>query len=307
MHVPVLYKEVLEYLEPRSGSRFIDATVGAGGHSFGLLQGSEPDGFVLALDRDPEAIQMARQRLKRYEDRIALVNKSYDQMAIAARERGIEGVDGVLMDLGLSSMQLADSQRGFSFQADGPLDMRFDTNRGRTAADIVNLASREELILILRQYGEVTNSKQVADAMIKARPISTTGQLSELLSDMSKSRTKLHPATKVFQALRITVNDELETLQKGLDASLDVLKIGGRLAVISFHSLEDRIVKQFIKTHSQDCICPPEYPVCVCDAAPELRAMHRKVIRPSEEEIKNNPRSRSARMRVALKVAEVVS
>ena len=305
MHIPVLYQEVIDFLEPRNGSRFIDATAGAGGHTIGLLKESSPDGIVLAMDRDPEAISIASQRLSEFNERVVLVNASYERMAIEASKHGLTGVDGVLMDLGLSSMQLAESERGFSFQEDGPLDMRFDARSGSTAADIVNSASREDLDAILQRYGEVWNRRRIVEAIIDERPIDSTGQLAELLVEVSGRRRKIHPATQVFQALRIAVNDELEILSKGLNAAVEVLKIGGRLAVISFHSLEDRMVKQFIREQSQQCICPPEFPVCVCDSRPVLKAMHRKVIRPSEEEVRTNPRSRSARMRVAEKVGEV--
>lgn len=305
MHIPVLYQEVIDFLEPRNGSRFIDATAGAGGHTIGLLRESAPDGIVLAMDRDPEAISIASQKLSEFNDRVVLVNASYERMAIEASVHGLTGVDGVLMDLGLSSMQLAESERGFSFREDGPLDMRFDARSGSTAADIVNSAAREDLDAILRQYGEVRNRRRIVNAVIDARPINSTGQLAELIVRVSGRRGRIHPATQVFQALRIAVNDELEVLSKGLNAAVEVLKLGGRLAVISFHSLEDRMVKQFIRDQSQECECPPEFPVCICDSRPVLKAMHRKIIRPSEEEVRTNPRSRSARMRVAEKVGEV--
>ncbi len=307
MHIPVLYKEVIDYLEPRNGSRYIDATVGAAGHTIGLLNATEPDGVVLALDRDPAAIKYASQRLVEFKERVLLVNANYDQMATVAAAHGFSGVDGVLMDLGLSSMQLADSKRGFSFQEDGPLDMRFDTRSGSSASDIVNTASQEELARIFRQYGDVRNSRKIAAAIVRERPIGSTLQLAQLIQKESGIRKKIHPATRIFQALRITVNSELETLKDGLIAAVEVLKTGGRLAVISFHSLEDRIVKQFIRDLSRDCICPPEYPVCVCDTKPILHTLHRKVIRPSNDEVQKNPRSRSARMRVAEKVSEVLS
>jgi 16S rRNA (cytosine1402-N4)-methyltransferase len=307
MHIPVLYQEVIEYLQPVGGSCFIDATVGAGGHSLGLLKASVPDGIVLALDRDPMAIESARQRLEEFKDRVTLVNASYEQMAIVASRNGMSGVDGVLMDLGLSSSQLADSDRGFSFQEDGPLDMRFDTSRGSTAADLINAMPEEGIADILWRYGNVRESRRYARAIVRERPIDSTIQLAELVKKESRARGKIHPATLIFQALRIAVNDELETLKEGLAAAIDVLKVGGRLAVISFHSLEDRIVKHFIREQSQDCVCPPEFPVCICDARPLVRAVHRKVIRPTEAEVQSNPRSRSARMRVAEKVAEVIA
>lgn len=307
MHKPVLYQEVIDYLQPGGRSRYIDATVGAGGHALGLLKASAPDGIVVALDRDPMAIEFARQRLAEFKDRVTLVNASYEQMAIVASQIGMSGVDGVLMDLGLSSMQLADSERGFSFQEDGPLDMRFDTSRGSTAADLINAMPEEGIADILWRYGDVRESKRFARAIVRERPIDSTLQLADLILKESRTRGKIHPATRIFQALRIAVNDELESLKKGLAAAIDVLKIGGRLAVISFHSLEDRIVKHFIREQSRDCVCPPEYPVCICDARPVVRAVHRKVIRPAEAEVQSNPRSRSARMRVAEKVAEVIA
>ncbi len=307
MHIPVLYKEVIDYLEPRNGSRYIDATVGAAGHTIGLLNATEPDGVVLALDRDPAAIEFASQRLVAFKERVLLVNASYDQMATVAAAHGFSGVDGVLMDLGLSSMQLADSKRGFSFQEDGPLDMRFDTSRGSTAADLINAMPEEGIADILWRYGDVRESRRYARAIVRERPIDSTLQLAELVKNESRARGKIHPATLIFQALRIAVNDELETLKEGLSAALEVLKIGGRLAVISFHSLEDRIVKHFIREQSRDCVCPPEFPVCICDVRPTVRAVHRKVIRPTEAEVQSNPRSRSARMRVAEKVAEVMA
>jgi 16S rRNA (cytosine1402-N4)-methyltransferase len=306
MHIPVLYQEVIDYLQPAGGSCFIDATVGAGGHSLGLLKASVPDGIVLALDRDPMAIEFARQRLDEFKDRVTLVNASYEQMAIVASRNGMPDADGVLMDLGLSSRQLADRDRGFSFQEDGPLDMRFDTSRGNTAAELINAMPEEGIADIFWRYGDVRESRRYARAIVRERPIDSTLQLAELVKRESRGRGKIHPATLIFQALRIAVNDELETLKAGLAAAIDVLKVGGRLAVISFHSLEDRIVKRFIREQSRDCNCPPEYPVCICDARPLVRAVHRKVIRPTEAEVQSNPRSRSARMRVAEKVAEVI-
>jgi 16S rRNA (cytosine1402-N4)-methyltransferase len=307
MHIPVLYEEVIDYLEPMNGTRFIDATVGAAGHTLGLLEASGPDGIVLALDRDPAAVEFASERLVDYTNRVHLVNASYDQMAIVAARLNFNGVDGVLLDLGFSSMQLADSSRGFSFQEDGPLDMRFDDRSGITAYDIVNSASQEELARILRQYGEVQNNRKMAGVIVRERPIESTRQLAQLIVNASGARKNLHPATRIFQALRIAVNSELEILKEGLFAAVEVLKTGGRLAVISFHSLEDRIVKQFIRELSRDCVCPPEYPICTCDTNPILHSLHRKVVRPSDDEIQQNPRSRSARMRVAEKVSEVIS
>ena len=307
MHIPVLYQEVIDYLKPGDGSRFIDATVGGGGHSLGLLQESSPSGIVLALDRDPVAIEFARQRLDEFKDRVIFSNSSYEKMVEVANHCGLSKFDGILMDLGLSSRQLADRERGFSFQEDGPLDMRFDTRSGQTAAQFLNTMPQEEIAGILREYGEVRNQNQLSKAIVKGRPINSTVQLAELILKTSPRRGKIHPATRIFQALRIVVNNELDLLKEGLRAAAELLKVGGRLAVISFHSLEDRVVKQFIRAQSKDCVCPPEYPTCICDVQPTLRAVHRKVIRPSAQEVQDNPRSRSARMRVAEKIAEVES
>jgi 16S rRNA (cytosine1402-N4)-methyltransferase len=303
MHTPVLYQEVIEYLKPESGSQYIDATVGAGGHTAGLLKASSPDGRVLALDRDPAAISYARERLKDFGNRVILVNSSYDQMANVAAEQSISSVAGVLMDLGLSSRQLDDSRRGFSFREDGPLDMRYDSRSGDTAADLINNLEEEEIAEIIWRYGEVRQSRKYARAIVKQRPFDSTRQLADVIMAETARRRKIHPATRVFQAIRIAVNDELRFLAIGLSAAIDLLKTGGRLVVISFHSLEDRIVKQFIRDQSRNCSCPTEYPVCVCEAEPILRKVNKKVIRPTEAEVQRNPRSRSARMRVAVKVS----
>jgi 16S rRNA (cytosine1402-N4)-methyltransferase len=268
---------------------------------------SKPDGFVLALDRDPEAIAYAREQLNEYGDRVILVNASYDDMVKVAANNGITEVDGILMDLGLSSRQLDNRHRGFSFMEDGPLDMRYDSSSGLTAAELINTLSEEEITDIIRRYGEEQRSRKFARAIVRERPFDSTYQLSQVILAESKSRGRIHPATRIFQAFRIAVNDELEILANGLAAAVDLLKTGGRLAVISFHSLEDRIVKHFIREQSRDCICPPEYPVCTCDAEPSMRAVNRRVIRPSEDEVHDNPRSRSAKMRVAEKVAGTIA
>ncbi|MFZ0545394.1 MAG: 16S rRNA (cytosine(1402)-N(4))-methyltransferase RsmH [Candidatus Promineifilaceae bacterium] len=304
-HVPVLYQEVLEYLRPEPGRLYIDGTVGAGGHAAGLLQASAPDGRLLAFDRDPEAISFSRRRLAQFENRVVFVQASYAEMADLAPKNGFEKVDGILLDIGLSSRQLEDAERGFSFMHDGKLDMRFDTTSGRSAADLLNSLSEVALADIFWRYGEVRQSRRFARAIIHQRPIETTGQLAELiLQESGGRRGRIHPATQVFQALRIAVNDELGMLERGLEAAVRVLNPGGRLAVISFHSLEDRLVKNFIRNQSRDCICPPEQPFCTCDAQPTLKAVTRKVVRPSEEEVAENPRSRSAKMRVAGRLDE---
>ena len=299
-HTPVLYQNVLSALQLRPGERYIDGTVGAGGHARGILAGSSPDGMLLGLDRDPAALTIAAHTLAPFEGRYFLRRSSYAQMATRAEELGWEKVFGVLLDLGLSSMQLADPARGFSFLLEGPLDMRFDQETDRSAAELVNTLDETELVRILSEYGEEPRSRTVARAIIASRPIRTTGQLAEIASrNAARTRRGLHPATRTFQALRIAVNHELETLQAGLAAALGLLKPGGRVAVIAFHSLEDRIVKQFFNRERQDCICPPEQPVCTCGHKATLRLITRRPERPSETEIKQNPRARSARLRVA--------
>ncbi len=309
-HVPVLYQEIIFYLQPCPGGKYIDGTIGAGGHSAGLLEGSAPDGRVLGLDRDVEAIEFSRNRLVAAGERLALVQTSFAEMDQVARRQGFTAVDGILIDLGLSSRQLASAERGFSFRLDGPLDMRFDTTSGLTAAELLETLDESALSEMLRRYGEVRQNRKVARAILEARPVDTTVQLAELVAQLetkdrrNKSSGRIHPATKVFQALRIAVNEELEALQKVLPAAVDLLRPGGRLAVISFHSLEDRMVKQFIREKSRDCVCPPEQPICNCDTRPVLRPVTRKVIRPTDDEVARNPRSRSARLRVAERLTE---
>jgi 16S rRNA (cytosine1402-N4)-methyltransferase len=299
-HTPVLYQNVLSALQLRPDERYIDGTVGAGGHARGILAGSGPGGLLLGLDRDPSALKLAAETLAQYEGRFFLRHSSYARMGSEAAGLGWDQVYGVLLDLGLSSMQLADAERGFSFQHDGPLDMRFDPEAELTAADLVNSLGESELVEILSKYGEEPRSRTVARAIIAARPITTTGELAEIASrSAARTRRGLHPATRTFQALRIAVNDELQTLHAGLQAALGLLKPGGRIAVIAFHSLEDRIVKQFFNRERRDCICPPEQPQCTCGHKATLRLITRRPERPTEIEVASNPRSRSARLRVA--------
>lgn len=304
-HVPVLFDEMLRFLQPQPGGKYIDGTVGAGGHSAGLLDKSAPDGRVLAFDRDEEALAFSRQRLADYEHRITFVHESYARMQEVAARYGFEKVDGILLDLGLSSRQLDDAQRGFSFMSEGPLDMRFDRSRGETAADLVNNLESETLADIFWRYGEERHSRRYARAIVEERPISTTAELADLIERVAPHhvrRKRIHPATQVFQALRIAVNRELDELETGLPAAIELLRPGGRVAVISFHSLEDRYVKQLFRDLSKDCVCPPRQPICTCDAQAVVRVITKKVVRPSDEEVEQNPRSRSARLRVAEKL-----
>jgi 16S rRNA (cytosine1402-N4)-methyltransferase len=306
-HIPVMYEEVLDLLRPRPGGSFIDGTLGAGGHTAGLLRASAPDGRVLGLDRDEDALAFARERLEEFGQRVTYVKATFAEMDEIAPLYGFAVADAILLDLGLSSRQLEDARRGFSFRGNGPLDMRFDRSGGQTAADLINNLSEEEMAQILRRYGEVRRNRKFARALINARPLQSTRQVVAVIeAEAAGSRrrgSRIHPATKVFQALRIAVNDELEALTEGLKAAVTLLKHGGRLAVISFHSLEDRLVKQFFREQSRDCICPPEQPICTCNTTPALKLVTRKVVKPTALEISRNVRSRSARLRVAEKAA----
>ncbi len=289
-------------MQPQPGGRYIDGTVGAGGHAAGLLAATAPDGQVLAFDRDPAAIAFARERLQADASRIIFVNASYADMGRLAPTLGFNQVDGVLLDLGLSSRQLNDSRRGFSFLQDGPLDMRFDPSQGVTAADLVNNLTEAELANLFWRYGEERLSRKLARAVAAARPLATTGQLRQVIEAAVGRRGKKHPATLVFQALRIAVNEELAAVEKGLDAGIQLLKPGGRMAVISFHSLEDRLVKRTFRELSRDCVCPPQQPVCTCAARAVVRLVTRKAVQPGAAEVAANPRSRSARLRVVEKL-----
>jgi 16S rRNA (cytosine1402-N4)-methyltransferase len=293
---------VLEAMQPQSAHRYVDATLGAGGHAAGILRASAPDGRLLGLDADPEAISYAREVLRAYGERVVLRTANFRQIGAVAQSLGFGEVDGTLMDLGLSSRQLDHAPRGFSFNQDGPLDMRFDRSQGQSAADLVNRLSEADLADLFWRLGEERHSRRIARAIVAARPVTTTGQLAEVVCRTVGRRAKIHPATRVFQALRIAVNDELEALSQALPQVRDLLRPGGRMAVIAFHSLEDRLVKRFFQEEAQDCICPPEVVVCVCQHRATLRVLTRKPIRPSAEEIAMNPRSRSARLRVAARL-----
>ena len=312
-HVPVLLREVLDGLQPGPGGVYIDGTVGAGGHSFAILERAG-EGRLLGLDVDPTALSLAAVRLQAYIEagRARLVRSNFERLDEVAQAEGFADADGVLLDLGVSSMQLDTPGRGFSFRAEGPLDMRLDPSGPVSAADLVNTLPENELADLIYKYGEEPASRRIARRITEARErgqIETTAQLEAIVYGAlggkvaGRTRNPIHPATKTFQALRIAVNRELEVLEKGLAAAVRVLKPGGRLAVISFHSLEDRIVKLFIRQEQKGCICPPELPVCVCGRKPTLRAINGKPIEASAEEARLNPRSRSARLRVAERLA----
>ncbi len=299
-HIPVLFKEVLTGLRPRPGGRYIDGTVGAGGHARGILEASGPDGLLLGLDADPAVLGLAGERLAGFGPRLTLVEGNFADLEDIAAQHGFCPADGIVLDLGLSSLQLENGARGFSFQKAGPLDMRF-SGQGLTAADVVNTLSQEALRDLLRRYGEERHAGRIARAIVAHRPLTTTTELAEVVVRAVGRSGRIHPATRTFQALRIAVNDELTALTAALAATLNVLAPGGRLAVISFHSLEDRLVKTFYRDHSRACICPPQSPICTCGGQQAtLRILTKKPIRPSIEELKRNRRSRSARLRLAV-------
>jgi 16S rRNA (cytosine1402-N4)-methyltransferase len=309
-HLPVMANEVISTLAPAPGGLQIDATVGGGGHTERILEAASPDGRVLGLDADPAAIARVAARLARFGDRLVLRQANFRELAEVAPDAGFDTVDGALFDLGLSSYQLADRGRGFGFRAGGPLDMRFDPSRGVPASDLVATLSADELAALFRRYGEEPAAWRVAKAIVAARataPITTAEDLAALvertLPGNPRQRRRIHPATRVFQALRIAANEELDALETGLAAAVDLLRPGGRLVVLSYHSLEDRIVKRFLNAERRGCTCPPEAPVCVCGHAPRLRLVTRPSMTPSAEEIDRNPRARSARLRAAERLA----
>jgi 16S rRNA (cytosine1402-N4)-methyltransferase len=301
MHIPVLLRESLEFLQVRSGGRYIDGTVGLGGHAEAILQRSAPNGKLLGLEVDQTSAQRAVERLKPFEDRFVIVNESYTNMRDVAQTYGFVPADGVLLDLGLSSWQLEESGRGFSFQAHEPLDMRYDPSRQQiTAADIVNQSSEEELAHVLKAYGEEPRSRRLARRIVRNRPIATADQLAQVVAEaVGKAGGRTHPATRTFQALRIAVNSELENLEQGLQQVPSILAGGGRMVILSYHSLEDRTVKDYLRRESRDCICPPRTPVCMCGHTATLRVVTPRAVRPSVAEVQANPRSRSARLRAA--------
>lgn len=302
-HQPVLYHETIKALQPHSGGLYIDGTLGLGGHSWGMLEASKPDGLLLGLEVDPRALHIARDYLHPFRKRVTIIQASYVTMREQLDAIGWKVVDGILLDLGVSSLQIDSPERGFSFQVDGPLDMRFDPNNPVTASDLINNLSEKELANLIYTYGEEPRSRQIAREIVRAKPIRTTLQLAEVISRSVSFRKKPHhPATRTFQALRIAVNQELEMLKTVLPQATISLKAGGRIAIISFHSLEDRIVKHYFRQESRDCICPSKQPVCTCEHQPSLSEITRHPIRPTEDEVNINPRSRSARMRVAEKI-----
>jgi 16S rRNA (cytosine1402-N4)-methyltransferase len=301
-HEPVLYHEIIHALQPKNKGQYVDGTLGAGGHAREILEACAPDGRLLGLDLDPQALALARENLAPYGERVRLIKASYDSLAEVLDEVGWEAVDGILLDLGLSSMQLDTPERGFSFQHDAPLDMRFDPDSPTSAADLVNTLPQDELADLIYRYGEERASRRIARAIVKARPLQTTRQLAAVIESVLPRRGHVHPATRTFQALRIAVNRELERVENVLPQAVASLRPGGRLAIISFHSLEDRIVKGYFRSESRDLVNPPYERIYEVEKKATLKEINRKVIIPGEAEIKTNPRARSAKLRIAEKL-----
>ena len=306
-HEPVMLHEAVEGLAVRPGGRYVDATVGLGGHAEAVLEAASPGGALLGIDADPDALAAAAERLARFGDAVMLVQGNFRDLVSLCAARGLHAADGVLFDLGISSMQLEASGRGFSFQRDEPLDMRMDPGGELTAEHIVNDYTEEELAKLIRTYGEERRARAVARAIVARRPLRTTRELANTVEQVvGRGRGRqIHPATLTFQALRIAVNQEMDNLVIALPAAHDLLAgVGSRLVVIAFHSLEDRIVKRYFRHESQDCICPPRTPQCICGHEATLRLVTRRVQRPEPAEVARNPRARSARMRVAESIVE---
>lgn len=298
-HVPVMVDEVLAALAVREGGRYVDCTLGGAGHALAILEASQPGGTLLGLDASAAAIDRARARLASFEGSYRLVNANFSQLGEVARQLEFAPVNGVLMDLGLSSDQL-ESGAGFSFQRETPLDMRFGDS-GETAADLVNSSSEEELANIIFQYGEEPASRRIARRIIEARPLRTSAELAKAVEQAvgRRANSKTHPATRTFQALRIAVNKELDVLAAALPQAHGLLGFGSRIAVLSYHSLEDRIIKDYFRRESRDCICPPGLPECRCGHVATLRLVTRRAVTPTLAEIEANPRARSAKLRAA--------
>lgn len=307
-HRPVLLRETLESLRPRPGAVIVDATLGPGGHAEAVLEAIGPDGQFYGIDRDPFALRLARQRLARFGDRFVPIHGNHLDLTGLLHDLGVDAVDGVLADLGISSLQLDDPARGFALRLDGPLDMRMDPATGPTAADLLATLPESDLAEILFRYGEERRARSIARAIVHdrdKRPLRTTRELSELVTRVAGPRARrfrIHPATRTFQALRIAVNREIEGLDRLVDDAAGLLRRGGRLVFISFHSLEDRAVKRALRALAHRCTCPPDLPVCACGRESLIRVLTSRPIRPTEEEVSGNPRARSARMRAGEKL-----
>jgi 16S rRNA (cytosine1402-N4)-methyltransferase len=307
-HEPVLVDEIVRLLVPalEHGGVVVDATLGRGGHAAALLEATPPATVLVGIDRDPDAVEVGKSNLAAFEARIRLVRDDFAHLASVLERLGIEAVRGVLLDLGVSSPQLDEAARGFSFRNDGPLDMRMDPTARLTAEQVVNGYDEDELARIIRSYGEERFAGRIARAISRARPLRSTGRLSEVIADAipapARRRAGGHPARRTFQAIRIEVNGELDALRSALPQAVDYMEPGGRIAAVSYHSLEDRIVKQFFADEARGCVCPPDFPVCTCGAEARVRVLTKRPVRPSADEQANNPRSSAAKLRVAERI-----
>ena len=298
-HNPVMVPEILKYLDVVSGGRYIDCTLGEGGHSKSILDASNPGGEVLGIDADHEAIEVSKSRLEKYQDRAIFVNDNFRNLRKIAMRRNFIPAHGILLDLGVSSLQLNIETRGFSFMRKSPLDMRFSFNQKLTADQVVNTFQENEIADILYHFGDERRARKIAKIIVENRPIKHSNELAEIIKKkIYVSNHKINPATKTFQALRIYINEELSALSEVLEQSLEIIGIGGRLAVISYHSIEDRIVKNYFRRESKYCICLPNVIKCECNHEPKLKIITKKPISPSSNEITSNRRSRSAKLRV---------
>ncbi len=296
-------EEVVSALQVRTGGKYIDCTAGEGGHSLAIIRAVSPSPDLLCIDADAEALQTAADRMRAYGSSFTIRQANYSDVETVAAETGFFGADGLLLDLGLSSLQLDKKERGFSFRHESRLDMRFNTSQPLTAYEIVNGYPEAELANVIYLYGEEKRSRRIARAIVNNRPVTTTVQLADIIShSIGRQRGRIHPATRTFQAIRIAVNDEFGNIQRGINGAVETLGANGRLAVIAYHSTEDRIVKNALRRMASYCICPPSNPVCVCKHKPSVRIINRRVIKPSIEEVRANARSRSARLRVAEKI-----
>ncbi len=304
-HEPVLKEKVIEYLITDASGTYVDATVGTGGHAEAILESLNLNGKLIGIDRDNDSLEIAREKLGRFGKRAQFFNQSYSHLPEILQDQNLNKINGVLFDLGISSYQLDNPDRGFSHSAEGSLDMRFNREEGKRATEVVNEYPVEELARIFKEYGEERFSKKIAQAIVqkrKIKKIESTKELRDIVKSLLYTKRDIKPLSRIFQALRIEVNDELSELKKGLDAGIEALAQGARACVISYHSLEDRIVKNKFSELAKGCICPPNFPVCTCGKEKELKILTRKPVIPDEKEIEENPRARSAKLRVAEKI-----
>lgn len=309
-HIPIMLNQVIEGLDIKPNGIYVDGTLGGGGHSYEIAKRLVNDGKLIGIDQDEAAIKAAGARLSEFSDRVTIVRSNYAQMVSVLQSLGIEQVDGILLDLGVSSHQLDNAERGFSYMEDAPLDMRMDRRQEKTARDIVNYYSQAELTRIIREYGEDKFAAKIAAKIMASRenkPIETTGELAEIIKSAIPMKYRLtggHPAKRTFQAIRIELNRELGVLEESIEGMLDILSDGGRMAVITFHSLEDRIVKTAFRKAESPCTCPSDFPICVCGKKSKGFVVSRKPVVPSDEEMERNPRAKSSKLRIFVRKRE---